>query len=145
MGHRNDERCGLRGGRLTPIRLHWISTVRYGVPSLLSAQVEDELECVVDCSQFVESQVPRVLAQRAHVDGADHLAHHSCFLIGDDDLGVKAHSRGLGRGWADDDRRERKQVVRLNDYGEASPVLDVPAATRERDRVDVTANHGALP
>jgi hypothetical protein len=46
---------------------------------------------------------------------------------------------------ADDDRREREQVVRLNDYGEAAPVLDVSAATREGDRVDVTAYHGALP
>jgi hypothetical protein len=61
---------------------------------VLSAQVEDELECVVDCSQFVESEVPRVLAQRTQVDCADHLAHHPCLLTGDDDLGVKARSRG---------------------------------------------------
>lgn len=65
-----------------------------GLGHQLSAQVEDELECVVDSSQFVNSQVPRVLGQRAHVDGADHLAHHPCLLSGDDDLGVKARTRG---------------------------------------------------
>jgi hypothetical protein len=50
----------------------------------------------------------------------------------------------MGRG-ADDDRRERAEVVGLNDHGEPPPVLKVPAAPGERDHVDVTADHGAVP
>lgn len=86
-----------------------------------------------------------LLSESTPVDRADHLAHHSRRLAPDCHLGMKACRRGRSRGWADDDRREREEVIRLHDHGEAATVLDATAATRERDRMDVTTDHEALP
>jgi hypothetical protein len=49
------------------------------------------------------------------------------------------------RGGTDDDRGEREKIVGLHDHGKATAMLDSAAATRKRDRVDVTPNHEAVP
>ena len=56
----------------------------------LAAEVEDELECVVDCSQLVERQLPDLRTERAGIDGTDHLAHHARRLLADGYLGMEA-------------------------------------------------------
>jgi hypothetical protein len=58
---------------------------------------------------------------------------------------MEARARRRLRGRANDDRREVEEIVGLDDDGETSPVLCVAPPARERDLVDVTADHGGAP
>lgn len=61
------------------------------------------------------------------------------------DLAVEACCGPGGRGRADDDGGERQEIIGLDDHGVAAAVLDASAASREGERVDVTANHAGPP
>ena len=110
-----------------------------------SREVENELQRVVHTSQLVERQVSDLLAQHSRIDGADHLAHHACRLAIDLDLRVKARGRGRSRRWAHNDRRQREQIVCLHDHRKATSMLHTTAPTRQRDRMNITADHAAAP
>ena len=85
------------------------------------------------------------LSESTHIDCTDDFAHHPRLLAAHYHLGVEARGRCRSRSRADDDRRESEEVIGLHDHGEAATVLDAAAATRERDRMDVTTDHEALP
>lgn len=86
-----------------------------------------------------------VFAERLGVDDADHLAHQPCGLAIDRQLRVKARVWSRLRCRADDDRRELKEIVRLDDHSEAAAVLCVTSTAWQCDGVNVTADHGGAP
>ncbi len=108
-------------------------------------EVEDELESIVYVSQLVTRQMADPLAEGAGVDGADHLAHHASLPLVDRYLWMEACFQCRRRGGADDNGGQREQIVGLDDDGQAASLLDVAPTSRERDLVNVTADHEAVP
>ncbi len=108
-------------------------------------KAEHEDESILDAAQLVEREVPHMLAEGAHIDSADHLAHGSRRFAQNRHLGMEARPRCRTRGGTDDDRRESQQVVSLNDDGIAKTVLDPTTPPGQSDRVDVTTNHATPP
>src|SRR3712207_1273314 len=86
-----------------------------------------------------------LIPESARVDRAYHLAEHPRRLLPEPDLRMEAGRCGRLRGGADHHGRERKQVVRLDDHGMASTLLNSATTLRQLDRMHVTANHAAAP
>lgn len=111
----------------------------------LASEIEDERQSVGDALHLVERQMCHLLAKRARVDGADHLAHDTRRVIDDRHLWVEARGRCRLRSWADHDGGKGEKVVGLDDQCIASAVLDSATATREDDLMDVTSDHATAP
>jgi hypothetical protein len=47
--------------------------------------------------------------------------------------------------WANDDRRQREEIVCLHDHRKAAAMRDTAAAAPQRNRMHVTADHAAAP
>jgi len=110
-----------------------------------SDEVEDEFERLIDGSNLVACEMRSVIAKRLDINGAHHLAQHAHRFLAKHDLRMETRRRSRGRRRADDDRRQGEQIVGLNYYGVAPAALYVTAASRDYDRVDVTADHAAAP
>jgi hypothetical protein len=87
----------------------------------------------------------RSLAECAGVNGSDHLAENLCRLIFNRDFRMKASRKRGTRRWADDDSREGKQIVGLDDHGVATTFLNVTSLAWELDPMNITPNHAASP
>jgi hypothetical protein len=150
--HDDNTRTGLydpRSGAQGPARDRLSDPTRLaqiGVPGGgRSNEVKDEFERLIDRSHLVPREMPSLVAECLHVDGPDHFAHHARRFLAKRDLGMEARRWGRGRRRADHDRRERKQIVGLDYDGVAPAALDVTAASRDDDRVHVTADHESAP
>jgi len=78
-----------------------------------------------------------LLAERSRIRRSDPLAHQPRRLVAACHVGMKACRRSRRRRGADDDRREREEIVRLHDHRKAPAVLDTAPAARQRDRVEL--------
>jgi len=110
-----------------------------------SWQIEYQQQGVLDGAQLVVRQVCGSVAERASVDGADHLAEDLRRLVVDRDLGMEAGRERRARGRADDDRGEGEQIVGLDDHRVAAALLGVLALAWELDAMDITADHAWSP
>jgi hypothetical protein len=93
-------------------------------------EVEDEFERVVDSMHLIECEMPDVLAEGTRIDCSDHLAHNPRCLIVNRDLWMKACRRCRGGRGAHYDRRQREQIVGLDDDRIPPSVLKMPTAPR---------------
>ena len=110
-----------------------------------SGQVKNQQEGVFDGLQIFVREMTDALSQRTRVDGSDHLAENLGRLIENGDLRVEACGESGARSRADNDGRERKEIVRLDDHRVATAVLNMAASCWKVDLVQITANHAASP
>lgn len=110
-----------------------------------SNEVKDEFERLIDGSQLVPREMPSLVAKCLDVNGAHHFAHHACCYLAKRDLRMEARRESRRRRRADHDRRKGKQIVSLDYDGVAPAALHVTAASRDDDRVHVTADNEAAP
>src|SRR5680860_175943 len=109
---------------------------------MLSGQIQDELQTLVDRAHVIQTKVRYVLAEVACIHCADHLAEDPCGLV-DVDLRMEARSGRRSRGRTDHDRRQRQEVVRLNHHRVSSAMLHTSTPPRKGYGVDVTTNHAS--
>ena len=107
----------------------------------LSAEGENEGERLVHCSHLARTQAPLEVIQSPHVQRAQLLHHHPRSLPGDAYLRSEARRLDAWGGRRDEHGRKPEQLVCLDEYGIARPVLLMAATRRQPHAEDVAARH----
>jgi hypothetical protein len=103
------------------------------------------LESVLHGAQLVVWQMADSFSENTRIDGSDHLAKDLRRLVWECHLWMKAGGKGRARRRADDDGREREEIVGLHDHRIAASLLYVTGLARKPDLMDVTTDHAASP
>ncbi len=87
-----------------------------------SVKFERESKCVVDRSEFFETDSPYEVAESFRCNCRSLFDKNLCFFVVDCDGGTKGSRRSRSRRWGNEQGRQH-QIVGLDDHGESGALL----------------------